>query len=240
MTQREIKNAAILFAKRNKLKIAKEITDIKTYTPSEMPVSIFMAGSPGAGKTEFSKGLLKALLKLFGEKSPKAIRIDGDELRNYFPGYTGKNSKLFQGAMSILVEKAHDLALKNKQNFILDGTFWKQDKAMENINRSLAKKRLVLVFYIYQPPKVAWDFTKKRELLEGRNIPKSAFIEQFIGARKTIEDVRLKYGEEVVIYFVEKNYEKNTIEQFTEINTGQSVDQYISSIYTKSALNKIL
>ncbi len=127
MTQREIKNAAILFAKRNKLKIAKEITDIKTYTPSEMPVSIFMAGSPGAGKTEFSKGLLKALLKLFGEKSPKAIRIDGDELRNYLPGYTGKNSKLFQGAMSILVEKAHDLALKNKQNFILDGTFWKQD-----------------------------------------------------------------------------------------------------------------
>ncbi len=111
---------------------------------------------------------------------------------------------------------------------------------MENINRSLAKKRLVLIFYIYQPPKVAWDFTKKRELLEGRNIPKSAFIEQFIGARKTIEDVRLKYGEEVVIYFVEKNYEKNTIEQFTEINTGQSVDQYISSIYTKSALNKIL
>lgn len=236
MTQKEIKNAAILFAKKNKLKIGETLTDTKLYPPRGMPVSIFMAGSPGAGKTEFSK----RLLELFGKTRLKAIRIDGDELRNYFPNYNGKNSKLFQGGISILVEKIHDLALKNQQNLILDGTFWKKDKAIQNIDRSLAKKRLVLVFYIYQPPKVAWNFTKKRELLEGRNIPKYAFIEQFIGAKKTINHVRSKYGKEVTIYFVEKNYEKNTVKQFAEIKQGQLVDQYISNIYTKLALNKIL
>jgi len=195
-----------------------------------------MAGSPGAGKTEFSKGLLY----LFFKKRPKAIRIDGDELRDYFPGYTGKNSKLFQGGVSILVDKIHDLALKNNQNFILDGTFWKKDKATENIKRSLAKNRMILIFYIYQPPRVAWKFSKKRELMEGRNIPKYAFIEQFIGARETINHVRSKYGEEVIIYFVEKNYEKNNVKQFIKIKHGLVVDQYISKIYTKAALNKIL
>jgi len=236
MTQKEIENTAVLFARKNKLKIGKILTDIKTYPPSEMPISVFMAGSPGAGKTEFSK----SLLEFFYKKQPKAIRIDGDELRSYFPKYTGKNSKLFQGGISILVEKLHDLALKNKQNFILDGTFWKQNKAIQNINRSLAKKRIVFIFYIYQPPRVAWNFTKKRELLEGRNIPKYAFIEQFIGARKTINYIRSNYGKEVVIYFVEKNYEKNTVKQFAEIEPGQTVDQYMSKIYTKSELNKII
>lgn len=236
MTQKQIKDTAILFAKKNKLKIAKAMTDTKLDPPSKMPVSIFMAGSPGAGKTEFSKRLLELLAK----KRAKGIRIDGDELRSYFPEYTGKNSKLFQGGISILVEKIHDLALKNKHNFILDGTFWKESKAIQNINRSLAKKRIVFIFYIYQPPEVAWNFTKKREVLEGRNIPKYAFIEQFIGARKTINSVRSKYGENVVIYFVEKNYEKNIVKQFTEIKHGQTVDQHMSRVYTKSALNKIL
>ena len=52
--------------------------------------------------------------------------------------------------------------------------------------------------------------------------------------------MRSKYGSEVAIYFVEKNYEKNTVKQLTEIKLGQSVDQYIPNIYTKKALNKIL
>ena len=111
---------------------------------------------------------------------------------------------------------------------------------MQNISRSLAKNRMVFVFYIYQPPKIAWDFTKKRELQDGRNIPKYAFINQFIGARKTVNQVRSKYGKEVVVYLVEKNYEKDTVKQFIEIEPGLKVDQYLPNIYTKLALNKIL
>jgi len=236
MTQKDIKESAILFARKNKLKIGRLITDKNIYLASKMPISIFMAGSPGAGKTEYSKNLLK----IFEEKQPKTIRIDGDELRTHFPEYKGKNSKLFQGGISILIDKAHDLALKNNQNFILDGTFWKQSKAIENVNRSLTKNRLVCIFYIYQPPQVAWNFTKKREMLEGRNIPKHAFIEQFIGSRKTVNYIRSKYREGVMIFFVEKNYEQNTIQKFTEILPGETIDQYISNIYTKSALNKML
>lgn len=59
-------------------------------------------------------------------------------------------------------------------------------KAADNIRRSLEKNRQILIFYIYQKPEVAWKFTQARETAEGRNIPKSAFIDQFLGARETV------------------------------------------------------
>ena len=93
MKNADIKSTALGFAREHKSKIAESLTDVKMFPPNEMPISVFMAGSPGAGKTEFSKRLVEA----FGKKKPKAIRIDGDELRAFFPDYKGNNSKLFQG-----------------------------------------------------------------------------------------------------------------------------------------------
>ena len=120
MTDEEIRAQAVEFAKRNKIRIAKELTDPAKYAPNALPVSVFMAGSPGAGKKEFSKTLVGTLEK---DHKRRTVRIDGDDLRTFFPGYTGSNAHLFQGAVSLVVEKMHDLVLHNKQNFVLDGTF---------------------------------------------------------------------------------------------------------------------
>ena len=209
MTDEEIRAAAITFTKQNKESIAKKLTDLAIYKPDQTPVSVFMAGSPGAGKTEFSKNLISIL-----EKSPerRVVRIDGDEIRPLIPGYTGANSHLFQGAISLIVEKMHDYALHNNQTFVFDSTFAKYDKAMDNIKRSLAKKRPVSIFYVYQIPEVAWRFTEAREKTEGRNIPKDAFIEQFLGARETIKRIRREFGAKVMMFLVKKDFEKNTVE----------------------------
>jgi UDP-N-acetylglucosamine kinase len=43
------------------------------------PVSLFMAGSPGAGKTEVSKGLIKKF-------NDVPVRIDADEIRAFLSG----------------------------------------------------------------------------------------------------------------------------------------------------------
>lgn len=67
------------------------------------------------------------------------LRIDPDELRCEFADYTGGNAWLFQSAVSVLVEKIHDLALKQKQSFLLDGTLSNYRKAEQNISRSLKK-----------------------------------------------------------------------------------------------------
>ncbi|MEK7528672.1 MAG: zeta toxin family protein [Patescibacteria group bacterium] len=236
MPKKPIKSVADAYARRNKIKIAKKLTNISIYTASDVPVSVFMAGSPGAGKTEFSKRLIKIIEK----DRPKVVRIDGDEIREFLPGYTGKNSKIFQGAISLIVDKMHDLVLHRKQNFILDGTFWRYEKAVQNIERSLKKNRLVYIFYIFQRPDLAWNFTKKRELLEGRNIPKSAFINQFFGAKNTVNKIRLKYGKDVTIFLVEKNYEENSIKKLVDISIGDNIDKHIPNVYTATSLRKSL
>ena len=87
---------------------------------------------------------------------------------------------------------------------------------------------------------MAWNFTQKRELAEGRNIPKPAFIEEFINAKETINQIRLKYGDEVKIFLVKKNFENNTVEKVVQIVPGESVDSYVSEKYNKSDLESIL
>ena len=100
-----------------------------------------MAGSPGAGKTEASKALIADLQP----EGSEILRIDPDDLREEFEDYTGANSYLFQRAVSILVEKLHDFALKQKQSFLLDGTLSNHEIAEKNIGRSLDKKRFVQI-----------------------------------------------------------------------------------------------
>jgi hypothetical protein len=54
-----IEREAIEYARAHKKDIAKRLTDPAIYIPEKNPVSVFMAGSPGAGKTEASIELLK-------------------------------------------------------------------------------------------------------------------------------------------------------------------------------------
>lgn len=238
MTDEEIRLTAIEFAKRNKIRIAKELTDTAKYLPDIVPISAFMAGSPGAGKTEFSKSLIKILE---GDNERRVVRIDGDEVRPLIPGYTGNNSHLFQGAISLIVEKTHDLVLHNKQSFVLDSTFAKYEKAADNIRRSLEKSRPIFIFYIYQKPEVAWKFTQARETAEGRNIPKSAFIEQFLGARGTVNRVSDDFGDKAIVFFVKKDFEKNTVENIVKIEHGKmQIDDYIQERYTRDNLEQCL
>ena len=229
---------AVEFAKRNKNRIAKELTALEKYLPDAIPVSIFMAGLPGAGKTEYSENLIDILEK---NKKHKVVRIDADELRKYFSSYNGKNSYLFQGAVSAIVNKIHDIVLDQKQTFLLDGTFSKYEKAKENIDRSLSRNRAVFIFYVYQKPEVAWKFTRAREIIEGRNIPKDIFMEQFLNSRETVNKIRLDFNEKVVIFLVKKNFETHAVEDVIEITpSSKQIDDYLEQRYTKESLEKLL
>jgi UDP-N-acetylglucosamine kinase len=159
----KLEQAALAFAKAQKKLIAKRLTDPSVYLPEENPVSVFMAGSPGAGKTEASIELIERI-------GTPVIRIDPDELRKECPGYNGENAWLFQKAVSVLVEKMHDMALEERQSFLLDGTLSRYEIARRNIDRSLKKKRTVQILYVYQEPLLAWEFVRAREAAEGRRI----------------------------------------------------------------------
>jgi UDP-N-acetylglucosamine kinase len=67
--EEQICQTAIDFARGEKKTIAKRLTDPNIFLPEAAPVSVFMAGSPCAGKTEASIALLEQLMgdRLFAD-----------------------------------------------------------------------------------------------------------------------------------------------------------------------------
>ncbi len=233
-----IEEEAIAFAKKHKIEISRRLTDVALYPPSEPVVTIFMAGSPGAGKTEYSKNLVASM----GEAvNASVVRLDSDELRSEIPVYTGHNASEVQGAVSILIREMYERTLKNYQTVIFDGTLANYDKAKENIERSLKRNRPVFIFYIYQRPEVAWQFTKARESVEGRNIPIDAFVRQFIAVREVVTRLREEFDDQLTIHLIQKNYLTNEVESSDVITKdGPGLDEYLPDRYTEKQIMELL
>jgi adenylylsulfate kinase-like enzyme len=185
----KIKETAIAFARADKKRIAREATNKSVFPSDTFPVSVFMAGSPGAGKTESSKELFK---KLAGNEKA-VLRIDPDDLREKLPGYNGKNSYLFQGPASILTDKIQDYAIKQNQSYIFDGTLTNLDAARKNIRRCISHDRFVQIVYVYQDPYQAWKFVQARALKDGRVIPREVFVEEYFLARANVNILKAEF-----------------------------------------------
>ncbi|MCH8499500.1 MAG: zeta toxin family protein [Marinobacter sp.] len=231
--EQKIARDALIWAKKkgNKKAIARRLTDTSLYLPEKHPVSVFMAGSPGAGKTESSKELIDQF-----PENP-ILRIDADELRVEFEQYTGSNSHLFQSAVSVLVEYLHDMALKQSQSFIMDGTLHNEGKARDNIARSLKRGRLVQILYVYQDPLRAWEFVQARERLEGRRILPVNFIEQFLAARATVNALKAHFGADIKIDLLIKDYSNKT--RVYEANI-ERIDYYVDQEYSRESLIRLI
>lgn len=232
MTDTEITADAISFAKKNKKQISRKLTNKDSF-PSELhPISVFMAGSPGAGKTESAKGLIQKF-----SNDSTILRIDSDELRCEFKEYSGRNSPLFQGATSIIAEKMQDMALKQKQSFVFDGTLSNLDKTIDNIKRSLAKDREVFVVYVYQTPLQAWEFVKRRAEKDGRIIPKDIFIDQYFAARSNVNKIKEIFKNDVKVDLIVKNIDGTDLKYNENITI---IDNHIKEKYSKEDLRNTL
>lgn len=232
--EKKIQHRAITFARKNKKVIAKRLTDRDMYPPERDPVSVFMAGSPGAGKTEASIELLDFLRT---NEDWRVLRIDPDDLRSEFEDYEGDNSWLFQPAVSILVEKILDLAFKHHQSFLLDGTLTNPELAARNIDRSLNKGRLVQILYVYQDPLLAWKFVEAREKAEGRNIRQEDFIVQYFAAREVVNRLKGRFGKHVSVDLLIKNMDGSG--QSYKANIDR-IDNHVPEKYTPESLEKAL
>jgi len=229
--EKDVEDRALDFARAHKKDIAARLTDPEKYPPESDPVSVFMAGSPGAGKTEASLELLK---ELGGEA---VIRIDPDDLRGEFPDYSGGNAWLFQKAVSILVDRIHDLALDQKQSFLLDGTLSNYSVARKNVERSLKKKRTVQILYVYQEPLLAWEFVRAREAAEGRRIEPESFLEQYFAARKVVNQLKVDFGKQISVDLLLKNNDNS--QRMFRAGVDQ-IDNHIPERYTRADVEKML
>lgn len=195
------------------------------------PISLFMAGSPGAGKTEVSKGLIKKFNDI-------PVRIDADEIRGFCPGYRGTNAHLFQKAANKGVNILYDYALHNDINCIMDGTF-AYGGAAENIERSLDRQRKVEIWFVYQDPVRAWEFTKAREAQESRRVLKETFIKAFFESRDNARAVKDRFGQSVELNILIKDYEKNDEDLHLNVQAGE-LDRLADGRYSLEELGSIL
>lgn len=226
MFNHDISDEALLFIKQHKKELKAKFSIGGNSESGEKAISIFMAGSPGAGKTEFSKRFLK-------EAKIDMVRIDADELRDFIPSYDGKNSTDVQRASAIAVEYLYDEVLRTKKHMILDATFADYVKSRQNVKRSLDKNRYVEIYYLYQDPLVAWEFTKAREAIEGRVVPKDIFIDSFFKARENVNKVKKEFGDMVELHLVIKNY-NNSFDKL-KLNIA-TIDAYLDLSYDYTSL----
>ncbi|RUO43430.1 zeta toxin family protein [Idiomarina aquatica] len=228
---KEVELQAVAYAKKHKTKLARQLTDKTIYAKERDPVSVFMCGSPGAGKTESSKIFLKEI------GSDSVIRLDPDDLRCQFPGYNGSNSYLFQRAISVVIERALDFAFQGKQSFLLDGTLSKLDIAEKNIQRCLDRKRSVLILFVYQSPAMAWEFVQAREKEEGRRILPETFIEQFLGAQEVVRKLKRKFGGRIQVDLLVKNNRGHT--RFYHDNVTD-IENLLAEKFTRNELEQLI
>lgn len=235
MTQEEerIAQVALAYAKQHRTEIARRLTDPSIFMPEAHPVSVFMAGSPGAGKTEASI----ELLTLQGADGIKVLRIDPDELREELPGYTGENAWLFQRAVIPIVERMHDLALQQEQSFLLDGTLSSYNVAEKNIRRSLKRDRTVQILYVYQEPQQAWRFVQAREAAEGRRIQPDDFVRQYFSAREVVNRLKTEFGKRIQVDLLMKNNDGS--DRFYQAGIDQ-IDNHIPEKYSVSDVKHLL
>lgn len=226
--------AATQFAKANKKRIAKEFTDPAVYIPDKEPVSVYMAGCAGAGKTEAAIEMIEALAN---GSNTKTMRIDPDDLRHHFDGYIGTNSWMFQLPSSILVDRIHDLALDQSQSFVLDGTLCNVGKAEQNIARSLRRGRKCIVMFVYQRPELAWRFVQAREAREGRRIPPEVFVEQFFTARDVVNHLKRKFGKDLTLNVLIKNTDASSHEFLGDV---ERIEDHLHEGYDREGLLRLI
>lgn len=218
---------SIAFARANKSVFIEYVCG--SAVESKAPIAVFMAGTPGAGKTEVAKSIME-----FFEVEP--CRIDADDFRTLIPGYDGANSSLVQPAAAMMVDKVLDVVLSKRYSFILDGTF-AVGKSVVNIKRALRHGFEVQIYFVFQQPEEAWEFTKAREKSEGRMVPLDTFIDAYFNSRENVKKVKAEFGDQVLIQVIVKSYHSNEETVYSDV---QDLDKVLPILYNKDELKEKL
>lgn len=218
-------NEAVIYIKTHRDELVQKFADPALYLPDEHPVSLFMAGSPGAGKTETSKRLIETF-------SSKPVRIDADEIREFCPGYSGTNSYIFQRAASKGVNILYDFVLDKRFNTILDGTF-AYGGVGETIERTLHHNRKPILYYIWQEPSQAWELVLAREALEHRRVSVDVFVHALVAARQNVDNIKKQFREKIELNLIVKDFHANTEQVELDIDT---LDRYLPKRYTEEEI----
>jgi len=192
----EIEKRAITYINKNKKIFLEKFT--QGIEAQNKKIAIFTAGMSGVGKTEFG-----VFLK---EVNPNLLHIDTDMIRDFFKpvGYDGNNADLFQKPASKGFSKLFDYAIKQKYSLILDSNLSNLLKAIENIERLLAKEYKVEIFYLYNKPTACYEYAIKREVVTKRKVPYDIFVKSNINSYKTVIELKNIFKDDIILHYIDK------------------------------------
>lgn len=231
--EQSISDAALRYIQSNEKFLVTLFANPDHFIEEPQAVTLFMAGAPGAGKTEVSKNLVED--DFF---TNKPVRIDADDIRKLVPGYSGEFAHLYQHAAIRGVDILFNHVLRKNYNFILDGTFAYQG-SIRNIERCLKHNRKVDIYYVYQDPLVAWNFTKEREAKEKRKVTKETFIKAYFASIENIRQVKEQFGNQVQLNVLVKDITKPKALEKSEMSAN-ALDPFIDSRYTREVLEALI
>ena len=218
------------WARQHKRDFANNFIKQANVQPADTPVAIFMAGLPGAGKTEFTQSFLKV-------NQNSAIRIDMDEIATHIESYRPEQADRYREAATMLLNKIFDLNLKRKLNFIMDGTLG-HNKAISNIERTLKAGYQIKIFYLCQDPRSAWQYTQARELIEHRAISKEGFIRTYYSLIDNLRTIleKIKHPNLAVDLVIKKP--DNGIKKIISSIGTADIDKHIEINYNREKLER--
>lgn len=191
-----LEQKAIDYFNKNKKQFFEEYTkDIKAL---EEKTAIFTAGMSGVGKTEFCI--------FFKENNSDFIHIDTDDIREFFRpiGYDGQNSDTFQKVASRGFNELFNYSLKQGYSIILDSNFASKTQATQNIERLLKRGYSIEIYYLYNEPKVCFEYATRREIVTHRKVPKEVFVKSNTNSYNTVLQIKSFFKNAVHLHFIDK------------------------------------
>lgn len=220
---------SIRWAKEHKKEIAEELIRSSGVQRSERPAAIFMAGLPGSGKTEFTKNWLE-------NSQLKVMRLDMDEIASKMETYSPEKADEFRGGASLILNYVFDKIINGRYDFIMDGTFG-GGVAVQNIERVLKRGYHVKIFYIYQVPKVAWQYTVAREKVEHRSIKLEGFLDTYYKTLENLKRLKDVAPNKMSVDVIIKNERNEIVDIKSNLNV-KDIDKVVNVEYNKDKLRK--
>lgn len=191
---------------------------------------IFLAGAPGAGKTEW--------IESFPDIEHYVI-LDTDLYRSLFEGYMGSNASKFHQLASHVMDRMYSFCIKQRYNMIVDGTFSNQQKAQENIAQCEKKNIPFSIVLVIQDPVISYLYTKKREQEKLRNVPREAFIEKFYRSIEVIREMYSLYPK-ALIFITKKLKKVNPKFSDIQVKDIEQIDKLTNYTYNAKELEVMI
>lgn len=157
------------------------------------------------------------------------MHIDTDDIRDFFKplGYDGQNSNIFQKVASRGFNELFNYSLKQEYSIILDSNLSNISQAIQNIERLLKRGYNIQIYYLYNNPKVCFEYATRREIVTHRKVPKDVFIRSNINSYNTVLEIKSIFKNSINLHFIDKRtntFYQNVDGEFVKNKIGEDFD----------------